>query len=127
MPRLSTSVRNALLGNLSALTTCDVYTGTIPATGDTAPTGTKLATFTIALATPTGGATIAAVPVASDAVLATGTAGYARIWNLDDTESGWSLYCSVGVSSGDLRLSSLSFTVGGTRNITQCRIDWPAS
>lgn len=60
MIRFSTGMRNYLLGTgafKEALASCfiDVYSGSQPASADTAPTGTKLATFSVNHDGVTGG------------------------------------------------------------------------
>lgn len=125
MPRLSTALRNAVGDAFGAMTTCDIYSGSIPATGATAPTGTLLVSFpaTLAWGGTTSGVNTLTVPLTSSAAAATGTAGYARIWDGGSV----SMYCTVGTSGTEVVLSSLSIVSGNTVNITAATITVPAT
>ncbi len=127
MPKLSTTLRNSI-SDATALTAtyCELYTGTIPATGATSPTGTLLVSWagTVAWnAAASGAATLSGAPITSDTAAATGTAGYARFW--DGSATGF--YATVGTSGAEVNLSSLSVTSGGTLNMTSASITTPAS
>jgi hypothetical protein len=96
-----------------------IYSGTIPATCETAATGTLLATLTFsatAFAASTdngeGGATATANAIAPETnAPATGTAGYFRAVQNDGTTV--IFQGTVGVSDADLNLSTVSITIGG--------------
>lgn len=126
MPKLDTDLRTAFAAVASALSYLDIYSGSIPATGDTAPTGTKLVTWAATLSWDGGVAGVNSVtgtPLASDAALATGTAGYARLWDGLNT----SMYCTVGTSGADVNLSSLSIVATGTVDLLSATVTMPAS
>lgn len=107
------------LVDVSGPGTLKLYTGAIPATPNTAATGTLLAT--IVLANPAFGASVdgvaTAAAIASVNAVATGTAGYGRVGDgldapvidLDVTATG---------GGGAIELSSVSVVSGGPVNIT---------
>lgn len=92
-----------------------VYTGSAPASVESAATGTLLAQFS----TGTQGWSAAAAAVAnlvstlSVAPVATGTAGYVR-W----VKGAYTIQCSVGTSGTDVIVDTTAFVVAVTRNIT---------
>lgn len=97
--------------------TIKVYTGSRPASPDSAATGTLLCTFT--LANPAFGAasskSASLNSVSSVAAVATGTAGYFRA----ATSGGAAKFDgTVGTSGAELNLNSTSITTGGTVSIT---------
>lgn len=126
--KLSTTSANASVGALGARHNggaVRIYSGSMPASGDTAPTGTLLATFV--LQNPAYGAaaagviTAAAVPIAGT-INAAGTAGYAALVTSGGTVTE---YIDVGLAlsgayailstlaipaSGTVTLNSLTFT-----------------
>lgn len=97
--------------------TIKVYTGTAPASPDSAATGTLLVTFT--LGNPAFGAaaskSAALNAVASSTAVATGTAGYFRAANAAGTAM---FDGTVGTSGAELNLNTTSITSGGTVSIT---------
>jgi len=128
MPKLSGTLRDAMAAVPAAMLYMDIYSGTIPATGDTSPTGTKLVSWTGTLAWTAGSAgsgiqNISGTPISSDTAVATGTAGYARIW--DGTTS--SIYCTVGTSGAEVNLSTLTITSGGIVTVTSGSVTMPAT
>ena len=126
MPKLNNSFRNSLVAVVSTLMYVELYSGSIPATGGTAPTGTHLCSWPGTLAWDGGVSgvnTLTGVPLASDNALATGTAGYARVWD-GSTDS---MYLTVGTSGAEMNLSSLSITSGAPVDITSATFTMPAT
>lgn len=134
--RLSVSLANALAnavddtvnGGTSA-GTIKIYTGSQPATADTAATGTLLATFTLqdpAFGAASGGViTLAGVPLTVAAV-ATGTAGWFRM----ESNGGATLSVldgSVGTSGNQINLNTTSITSGVNVTITSGTVTMPTS
>lgn len=113
---ISTAARNAAADGLTALFDAgtgrvNVYTGAKPATPQTAAIGTLLATLT--LATDAAGAASAGVAIfnaiTSDTTAdASGTAGWFRVYNSDETVPG-----SVGTAT-DARLDGTCSSQEGT-------------
>ena len=107
--------------------TIEVYSGSQPATADTAETGTLLVTFTCAdpaWAAATGGVkTLDADPDLTAVAGATGTAGWARCKDSNglDVMDG-----SVGTSGTDFIINSTSITSGQTVNLTSGTVTDPA-
>lgn len=125
MPKLSTDLRNAIATAFNVLTSCDIYSGTIPATGDTSPTGTLLVSFTSTLAwgIAASGQIDMTVPLTSDNAVATGTAGYAKL----SDGAGTVMYVPVATSGTNIVISSTAITSGTTVDITAFNIQFPAS
>lgn len=130
--RLSAALASALadqvdstLGNAG---TIKIYTGTQPATADTAVGGaTLLATFTLASpgfgAASNGVITLAGVPL-TVAAAATGTAGFFRMATSGGTTV---LDGSVGTSGNQINLNTTSITSGVNVTITSGTITMPTS
>lgn len=129
--RLSASLANTLadavdsaLGNAG---TIKIYTGSQPATADTAASGTLLATFTLGSpgfgAASSGTITLSGAPL-TVAAAATGTAGWFRM-----ATSGGStiLDGSVGTSGNQINLNTTSITSGVNVTITSGTITMPTS
>jgi len=119
-------LRNDLAGVFSQLSYMNIYSGAIPATGDTAATGTLLVSWsgTLAWGGPASGVTaLTGTPITSNTAVATGTAGYAEIYDSSTTI----MYCTVGTSGAEVNLSSLSIVTGGTVNLTSGSITIPAT
>lgn len=104
-----------------------IYTGTQPATADTAVSGTLLATFTLSNpafgAASSGVITLAGVPK-TVAAAATGTAAYFRLANGSGTTV---LDGSVGTSGNQLNLNSVAITSGVNVTITSGTITFPTT
>jgi hypothetical protein len=105
-----------------------IYTGSKPATPETAASGTLLAD--IALNDPafgsaaSGVATLDVTPEPTDASAnATGTAGYARF---TDSDGNGALDCSVGTSGAEVNLNTLSVVSGVAVTVTSCTYTVPA-
>lgn len=122
--RLSTNARNSMLGGPGLLPTIDVdagpakltlYSGPQPATADTAPTGTLLATITLndpSFAAPVGGNLVMDnTPVPTGIGVAAGTAGWAR---LSDQSGDSVLDGSVSASGGggDFEIGTTTISIG---------------
>lgn len=108
--------------------TLKIYTGSQPATADTAVTGTLLCTITLP-ATPfaaSSGGVIAKSGTWSGTAGATGTAGYFRILT-----SGASFPLDGAITGtgggGELELANTSITSGQTVTITSFTITQPAN
>jgi hypothetical protein len=125
MPRCNINTRNDILTALTgtsfgAASVIEAYTGTIPATGETAPTGTLLWSFTMD-GTPwgtvaSGSVSQADVPLSANAS-ATGTIGYVRVRN---SASSRSMYCTATATGGggEFEFSSLAAVSGSPIQIT---------
>ena len=106
-----------------------IFTGTPPASADTAATGTLLATETLpatsfgAAGTPAGGITMAGTPLTVNAV-ATGTAGYFRLQlSTDSAATGTSDRrlqgtCTATGGGGDMTFDNVNLTSGSPVNLT---------
>lgn len=114
----STAARNAradsgiatIIGNAGLLR---VYTGGAPADCVTAATGTKLSEHTLGspfAPAASGGVQSPTLPANVNA-LATGTAGYWRVYKSDGTTC--VIQGGVGTSGADLNLNTLSIVSGG--------------
>jgi hypothetical protein len=131
--RFTAATANALADALTARVntggagSLKIYTGTQPTTADSAASGTLLATFTLSNpafgAASSGVITLAGTPKAV-AAAASGTAAYFRIANGAGTTV---LDGSVGTSSNQLNLNSLSITSGVNVTITSGTITFPTS
>ena len=117
--RLSTLAANAAIGAVATQQntgTLKIYSGTIPATGDTAVSGTLLVTYTFAAtaygAAAAGVITLAGVPI-TGTINAAGTAGFAAVTSSDGVPK---MYLDVGLSGSgaDCILSTLTIPATGT-------------
>lgn len=118
--QISLAVRNALLSTIAAQVDSGtgpgqlrVYSGTQPATADTAPTGTLLLTFTLpkpAFSAPLNGSmSFVTLPPIVAVASASGTAGWARMVKSDGAAV---LDGSVGISNTDFVISSAVVSSG---------------
>lgn len=132
--RVAVAARNAALDACydranagAAAGTIKVYTGSQPATGDTAESGTLLATFTLAdpafSAAASGVKDLDADPDLSTTAVATGTAGWARC---EDSDGNNVFDGSVGTSATDYIINNTSVTSGQTVILTLGAITAPA-
>lgn len=103
-----------------------IYSGSAPATADTAASGTLLAELTMsdpafgAAADVNPGARATASAITDDSSAnATGTAGYARIVDSDGNNP---IQLTVGVGSGELQLTTLSIVSGQPVTVTSLTI-----
>lgn len=109
--------------------TIKVYTGAMPATPETAASGTLLATFTLVdpslESSASGGvATLDFNPDITASVVASGTAGWFRI---ADSAGNPVLDGSVGTSGQDMNFTSTSWVSGGTVTLTTGTVTVPLS
>lgn len=132
--RLSTATRNAVANQITALTdagagpgTLKVYSGTQPATGNDAITGTLLVTFTLtdpALAAAAAGvADFDFDPDLSATAAATGTATHFRV---ADSDGNTVFDGDASTSGATLNLSSTAITSGGTVTLSTGAVTAPA-
>ena len=132
--RLSASLANSLATAVATAVdagpaggTIKIYTGSQPATADTAESGTLLATFTLATtafgAASGGVITLAGTPL-TVAASNTGTAGWFR---LEDSTGANVLDGSVGTSGNQINLNTTSITSGVNVTITSGTITMPTS
>lgn len=128
--KLADDTRNAMVtarANLAASGTITIYSGSQPASADTAASGTALATFTLDstpfTAASGGSADLADTPLETTAS-ADGTAGWYRIAGStsDPVEDG-----ECGESSGQLVLSTVTIVSGVQVSIQSGSISQPAS
>lgn len=105
-----------------------VYSGTQPATPDTALAGnTLLATLSLS-ATAFGNAsagTATANTITSATAVATATATFVRFFKSDGTTA--VLDCSVGLSSADIDLNAVAIVTGATVAITSYTVSMPVA
>lgn len=130
--KLNTAVRNTIVDTLVSTIAggnaeLRLYTGSVPASADTAPTGTLLVTIDITIAgnwnaAAAGSATLAAA--STGVAVATGTAGYG---SLQDTGGSFRVYGTVGTTGTDFIISATAITNGATITCSQCTISQPAT
>lgn len=134
------------LGTLYANGRLDIYSGTAPATASAAETGTKLVSLTkdggaFTPGSPTNGFNFSSA--ASSGVLtqdgntykgtalATGTAGYFRLYDNDVTTgadaSAIRLQGTVGTSGADMIVSTASITAGAVVTLSSFSVTMPGS
>lgn len=132
--RLPIATRNAMLASISARLdggtgagTVQVRSGSQPATGDTAASGTLLATLTLSdpsFGAPSNGAMSANAVAGDSSADATGAAGWYRA--LDSTGAtviDGSVTATGG--GGDMTFDNVSFVQGGAINMTSWTINQP--
>ena len=143
--RLSTGLRQALLGSADFKTEMtasflNLYTGTQPATADTAASGTLLATIYsnnptdtvgISFATPVVGV-ISKTGTWAGTALATGTAGWYRLFEAGGTPGSLSTTESrvdgnISTSGANMNMSSTTVTSGTVQTVSTFDITLPAS
>lgn len=132
--RISTASRNAAANGIAALVdagagagTVKIYTGSQPATGDTAESGTLLATFTLsdpAFGAASSGAVTANGLPKSTTGAAAGTAGWFRI---EDSTGANVVDGSVTATGGggELQLNTTTISVGVNVDLTACTLTMP--
>lgn len=107
-----------------------IYTGSQPASADSAPSGTLLVEITLNDpafgAASSGAASLDADPATVGTVVATGTAGW---WRGLDSDNATVCDGSITVSGGggDLTLATTSLSSGGTVTITGGTLTVPAT
>lgn len=104
---VANSMAAALATAIGSAATIKIYSGTKPATPETAVTGTLLATVTISGSFSASGGSITAADPASVTPAASGTAGYFRVATSGGTAI---LDGTVGTSGADMNLSSTAIS-----------------
>lgn len=104
---VANSMAAALATAIGSAATIKIYSGTKPATPETAVTGTLLATITISGSFTASGGSITAADPASVTPAASGTAGYFRVATSGGTAI---LDGTVGTSGADMNLSSTAIS-----------------
>lgn len=146
--RLSTGLRNAMLGTAGAKGTfestvgfvIDVYSGTQPASADDAPVGTKLVTISnnssgtyLQFDSAPDAGVLAKSPAQtwSGVAVATGVAGWFRVRKLDDaggTSTTLPRYDGTCATSGaQMNLGNLSITSAATVTVPSATLTMAAS
>ena len=132
--RLSTAARNAstdavvdLIDAGAAAGTIKIYSGSQPASANDAATGTLLAT--VALADPAFGAASSGAASGTDPAAATasatGTAGWFRVADSNGATVFDGSVTATG-GGGDMQLSSVSLTSGGSVDLSSLSYTTPA-
>lgn len=134
---LATNTRNAIVNAVTATIDADagagtlkIYTSPRPATPNDAPTGTLLATLTLAdpsfAAAASGSADLDATPTLTTTAVASGTAFWFRVAdNSGDAVLDGSITATGG--GGDLEMNSVVISSGATVNITAGTMTEPGS
>jgi hypothetical protein len=123
---LKTTLRNTMLTSIATALTATsrmlIYTGSAPANTAT-PTGTLLATFTLAATPGTASGGVLTFTLPSNVTgAASGTPGYGRmIDGTTDDGTHTQVQFSCGVGSGEMNFSS-TIASGGTVSITAMTI-----
>ena len=133
--RPSTASRNAVCDalvdrcDLGGAGTIEIRTGSQPATGDDAATGTLLAVIPLAAtafgSAASGVATLAGTPIADTSADATGTAGWARVKNGAGSNVFDGSVTATG-GGGDFTIANTSIVSGATVRITGGTVTAPA-
>ena len=133
--RLAAATRNAaadavvdLIDAGPAAGTLKIYTGSQPATGDTAESGTLLATVT--LGDPAFGSASAGVATGADPAAVTGVAAGTAGWFRIEDSTGANVFdgsVTATGGGGDLTLSTTTISVGLSVDITSLTVTMPAS
>jgi hypothetical protein len=127
--KVSINTRNVELNALAALANSGllkIYTGSQPATPETAASGTLLGTLTMnatAFGAAAAGVITAAAITADTVADDTGTAGWFRLLKSDTTTP--ILDGSVGTSGADLNLNSVSIQAGAEIDVTSLIVTLP--
>lgn len=117
--QLTAAAGLSAMGALANGGSIDIYSGTMPSTPETSATGTLLVTMTMAataFGTPTyvspNMVATAAFSASSFSPVASGTAGWARMWESNGTSAIADL--TVGTSGTDIILGSTTISTGVT-------------
>jgi hypothetical protein len=127
--RTSIVARNAAADAQAALANTGylrIYTGTKPATPETAASGTLLAELRLnatAFGASSGGVITANAITGDASADASGTAGWFRILQSDGTTALWD--GDVATSGADLNLNSTSISAGAAVDITALTVTLP--
>ena len=132
--QFSTPVRNAMLDAIeSAVGTSAVvriFTGSVPASTSTANAGTNLVTWNLGsdwAANASGGSkTFSGTPISANAV-ATGTAGYYRLYGSDGTTCHMQGTVTLTGAGGDMTLDNTSINSGQNVQITAWTLTAPSA
>lgn len=100
-----------LATQIGAGATIQIRSGAVPASPETAATGTLLATVTISGSFTSSGGVLTAADPAAASVVATGTAGYFRVLTSGARAV---MDGDVGTTGASMNLSSTSLVSGGT-------------
>lgn len=133
--RISTTARNAAVAAIAALADADagagtlkIYTGSQPASADTAPSGTLLATFTLsdpAFGSPASGVvTLQGLPLSTTGAAA-GTAGWGRLADQSGDSVQDGAVTATG-GGGEIQLNSTTISVGVSVQLTSGTLTMPA-
>jgi len=132
--RPSTAARNAMVNAVTALIDADagagtlkIFTGSQPANGDAAETGTLLAT--VNLTDPSFGAASSGTANAGDPPAVTGVAAGTAGWFRIEDASGDNVYdgsVTATGGGGDLQLATTTISVGVQVDITALSLSAPA-
>lgn len=137
---LTSSFKEAVEGSSAAGFYIDIYTGSRPATPDTAATGTKLARFTAAAGAKMHlASSVTAGVIAKDATevwgatgLANGVAGYYRMVTSSDdgtttSTSAVRIDGVIATSGGDLNMTSTTIATGAPLLINSATFTIPTA
>ena len=126
MPSLNTSSTNSQIENIStdyATAALSIYNGTPPANANTAlSSNTELVQHTVAGFGSASLGVIVADAIATEEILATGTASFARL-----VQGGNTMQVTVGTGAQELVVSSVSYVDGEDSTINSLQITQPAT
>jgi hypothetical protein len=128
---ISIASRNAALDAQAPLANTGylrIYTGTKPATPETAASGTLLAELRMnatAFGAAVNGVITAGAITSDSSADNTGTAGWFRILKSDGTTALWDGDVTATGGGGDLTFGTVAFTSGGVVSITSLTITAP--
>jgi len=125
--RLDLSIRNEIVDEVVStlgIGTLKIYTGTQPASADSAATGTLLVSilFDNGMTTASNGSSDLSIPPESGTAVASGTAGWGRL-----ERSGLNIDGSVATSGGDFTINTTTITTGDSISLTAFTLTQPAS
>ena len=120
--RLNTAKRNALAdAGVNGLTHLDIYTGSQPASANSAASGTLLGTISgITWAAASSGAAALSASTDDSSADATGTAGWGRFRNAGDTLR------VDGAVGAEFTLADTSIVAGGVISLTDATLTMPS-
>lgn len=130
--QFSTAYRNAMLDQLATTLggteTIKIFTGAVPATCATADSGTELVEFDLAASgdwsAASGGTKVLAGLTLAATAIATGTAGYFRMY---DSSAVCHMQGSCATSGSDLNFTNLSIASGQTVDLTGWTLTAPGA
>lgn len=133
--QLSTACRNGLLDSLETTISTGpifkLYSGAVPASCAASPTGTVLATITLAsdwAANASGGSkAFANAPLSDTSADASGTAGYWRIYASNGTTCHMQGTFGLIASGADIEAASLTITAGQEVDINSWTLTAPGA